>query len=319
MKTIVALEVTADAIHVAEIAAPMSKRPRLLNVATIPLEEDIAGESILYAGKQFSEILKKAWKKHKFRSKSVALVVGGRFFVVRAHDTQQPTMKDLMKVIEYEAAQAVPENMSNPILTFYPTIKSEKNPLITKGLVVAAASEGIEKIAEALADADLKIEYVDYAPMAIARFMRRDVQDKGSYVVVNVRKETTDVIFGRDGVPLFVRTINRGLPADYEEQDVEFHTSAPGDTIVSLSREIKVTVESFSGAQIDNVYVCGNGSLGRTLSDAIVHAISDATDAKPEPLVPRVVETMKGKKELSLQKLSANFVAVCAGMRGEKL
>lgn len=318
MKSIVSLELSSGALHAAEIHMPLSKRPKIVKVASIPLPDGMAGESSLYAAKQFAELITKAWKKHRFSTKDVALTVGGKSFVVRPHETRHTDMKMLQENIRYEAASVIPENMNDPMIAFYPTERSKRDETVTRGLVIAAATDPISRIAGALADAGLRIEYVDYAPMAIARFIRRDVQPDGSYLVVNVREDTTDVVFGREGVPLFVRTIPRGLPAMMKEEktEEEEHEERIGlSPMDALARDVKLTVSSLGeSVRIDTLYIAGNGSLEKPLAKAL----SEAVEAPTEALIPRLIELVKGKPKLNLRTLSSSFVAICGGMRGEK-
>lgn len=340
MSNLVALEVSADTIRAAEISKPFSKDPRLVKVGELVLPKHTAGESIVMAQGKFSALLKELWQKEKFKTKNVALVVGGREFLVRRHTTTYPSMKSLRPMLQYDTAKVFPEKMSDPVLDFYPTnrISSDDEDMPeTGGLVIAAQTGPIENIVNAISDAGLHIEFVDYAPMAVARFVMNHVNPTGDYIIANVREETTDILVSNEGIPASIRVVAKGLEPkrqlallDEEDEEEEqasdldlsafsdaFSQEAEEDPITSLSRDIQRTAESVIVSQPEILYLTGNRSLGSELARTLEELLEIEVDA----LFPQALDLMKDKKNrdsVDHEVLASSFVAVCAGMRGKK-
>lgn len=335
MSSLVALEVSADTIRAAEIASPFSKEPKLIKVGELALPENTAGESIVRAQRKFSSLLKELWGKEEFKTKNVALVVGGREFLVRRHVTKYDSLKGLKPMLQYDAASVLQENMQDPVLDFFPTnVMSDPDSEVqeTGGLVIAAQSSPIEVIVNAISDAGLFIEYVDYAPLAIARFIRNHVNPTGDYILANVREETTDILITKDGIPANVRVVAKGLEpnrqmatAEDEEDTVDEHDLSSfsaafkvedEDPMESLSKDIQQTAENVSISEPSILYLTGNRSLGSELARTLEEILSIEVEA----IFPKAIDLAKDqnkKQDIDHEVLASSFVAVCAGMRGK--
>lgn len=335
MSSLVALEVSADTIRAAEIASPFSKEPKLVKVGELQLPENSAGESIIRGQKQFTKLLTELWEKEKFKTKNVALVVGGREYLVRRHETQHPNLKSLREVIHYEAAHIFPETMHDPVLDFYPTNHVDDSGDMPRvaGLVIGGQSGPIEVIVNAISEAKLNIEYVDYAPMAIARYIKSRVNPRGDYILVNVREETTDILVAKDGVPISIRVVAKGLEPKRQLATVEAETPAEDDDslavlsdtfdftededpIESLSQDIRTTADRVTVAEPTILYLTGNRSLGTELA----RTLEEMLGIEVEALFPTALEYLKDKTQrenVDSEVLASSFVAVCGGMRGK--
>lgn len=326
MNKIVAIEVSRDAIRAAEIAKPLSKNPKVVKIGEIDLPAGVATESQVVEIDTFVESLKKLWENEKFSTKSVALVVSGRRFIVRSHETTHTTMKALRAVMNFEVATVVPEQMTNPIIDYYPVKHSEsKTGIRTTGLVIATPAEPIESLIGAITRAGLSIEYVDFAPMAIARFIRNFVkhdENLDTYALVNVRELSTDILIAHNNVPQMVRVAPVGLPPKARKRgrrakadDVGLDTSSNVEQspIESLATEINKTVESQNrelGLAIDKLYITGPRSDADTIKE--LSALVDID------IVPLSAESAFHNDSIDHDLSVSDFVAVCAGMRGKK-
>lgn len=327
MKSIVSLEVGSDAIRAAEIAAPLSKNPRVLNLGEIAIPPGTAKESILDNREVYMEKLKELWEQENFKTKNVAITVSGRRFLIREHETGYNSLKDLKSVLPMDAAGVVPEGMHDPILDFYPTHHVDsKEGSRTGGLVIATPAEYIETLVYATADAGFHVEFVDFAPMAIARFIRNQIDPNTSYVLANIREESTDIVVAKNGVPRLVRATPNGLePIKRQIGRVQTDTSsiksynesfAQDSPMVKLAREIRVTTMSFyEEMNMDGpskLYLTGprssDSELVRTLEDILK---VDVTSLHQNVEIPK-------DKELDDEMSASDFVAICGGMRGKK-
>lgn len=326
MKRIVAIEVSRDAIRAAEIANPLSKNPKVVKIGEIEIPPGTASESQVVEIDTFVESLKELWEVEKFATKSVALVVSGRRFVVRSHETTHTTMKSLRSVMGFEVASVVPEQMTNPIIDFYPMKHSEsKTGIRTTGLVVATPAEPVESLIGALTRAGLTVEFVDFAPMAIARFIRNFVKHEenlDTYALVNVRELSTDILIAENNVPKMVRVAAVGLPpksrkrgrrAKADDVGLDSSASVEQSPIESLASEINKTVASQNrelGLSIDKLYLTGPRGDAETIKE-----LSELVDID---IVPLSADSALHIDSIDQDLSVSDFVAVCAGMRGKK-
>lgn len=327
MKKIVAIEVSRDAIRAAEIANPLSKNPKVVKIGEIEIAPGTAAESQVVEVDSFVEAVKELWNEEKFSTRDVVLVVSGRRFVIRPHETSHTSMKSLRTVMSYEVASVVPENMTNPIIDFYPTYHVEtKTGIKTTGLVIATPADPIEGLVGALTRANLNVEFVDFAPMAIARFIRnflKSGENLDTYALVNVREFTSDILIASNNVPRMIRVAPTGLPSRKRrrgrrvKQDVAgLDTSlenAEQSPVEALANEINKTIESQNrelNLNIDKIYITGPRDDEETLNElrALVQA----------EIIPLNAGSALHNDKIDYEFSASDFVAVCAGMRGKK-
>lgn len=211
MSKVVALEIAPGAIRAAEVNGYRTKKPKLLRTGELRIEEGIAGESIIHEPDQFVAALKDMWQEFKFSTKSVGLVVSGRRFIVRPHTTAQTSLEVLRKILLYDAPDALPDNADELLYDFYPTHAHETRAgLKTDGLVISSPAEPINDLAYAIKKARLELEYVEFTPVAITRWIRRNRPEQ-NYALVNIRDESTDIAVVEGGMPRMVRILSKGL------------------------------------------------------------------------------------------------------------
>ena len=325
MKSLVALDISSKAIRAAEILGPTSKAPKVSKIAEIDLPPGIAGESAVHDIDAFVEILKEFWVTEKFTTKSVVLAVSGRRFIVRDHETSHTSMKTLAPVVHLEAAGAVPDQMSNPIVTFYPTRHIQtKTGIRTSGLVIATPAEPIETLVGAVLRAGLSVESVDFAPMAIARFINREVDAPESYALVNIREESTDILIAKNNIPLMIRVTPKGLQPNKRAgrhavdeasltslNSTRFEEESPS---AALAREINLTISSQRdemNLEIGTVYITGS----RNSDSELISTIQDSLGVS---IVSLSTDTISTEEKFDEDLSAADFVAVCTGMRRKK-
>lgn len=252
MSKIVALEVSPQAIRGAEISGYLSKKPKLLRVGEVKLEANVTGESIVLEDDIFVKALKELWVTSEFSTKIVSLIVSGRRFIVRPHSTHHTSMETIRKVLPYEASQSLPEQTEGLIYDFYPTHEVQtKLGLKTDGLVVSTPSEPINRLVLSLKQAKLGLEYVDFAPLAVTRWIMRNRPEK-TYALINIREDSTDIVLAEDSMPRMVRVLSKGLNSKHRKTEREIVPTSPllrrdvlGDHGVNLLvQDIGLTVKT---------------------------------------------------------------------------
>lgn len=323
MKSIVALEVSKDIIRAAEVIAPLSKKPRVSKTSEFSLEPGIIGESMVHDSEAFVEILKEFWAREKFSTKNIALVVSGRRFVIREHETSHTSLKALRSVLDFESKSVIPEQMINPIVDFYPTRSLDtKTGIKTSGLIIATPADPIESLLGSITRAGLHICFVDFAPMAIARFIQKELNPTGSYVLANIRDDSTDILIAKNNIPQFIRVAPNGLEtkprkvgrrAAKSDAAVSFTKNGyvEESPSITLAREINNTAlqqMEYSDINISTLYVSGP----RSTDPDLLQVLESQLNLTVTPL------SRSNISETSPELDSACFVSVCGGLRGKK-
>lgn len=323
MSKIVAMEISPQAIRAAEVAGYKGKNPKLLRTGEYRFDEEleIAGDSAVYEFEDFELALKQLWAQSGFSTKSVALLVSGKRFIVRPHYTNQVSMDVLRKVLPMEAAGSFPEQSEELLYDFYPTHAYEDRAGVqTEGLVVTTPAEPISEIAMALKRAKLELEYVDFTPLAVTRWIRRNRPEQ-NYALVNIRDESTDIAVVEHGMPRMIRVVPKGLNSRRRKFDREEGDSSPllrrdvlGENGVRvLVQDIGLTVRTQSD-EIASELECVFTSGPRAADNELMAVIGELFDV---PVVPLSIENVAEpeNRELNLIPSFDEFVAMTGGMR----
>jgi len=321
MSKIVALEIASHAIRAAEVSGYTSKKPKLLRTGEVRLEEGVAGESQVHESEALVEALKRLWSEAKFSTRSVGLIVSGRRFIVRPHTTGQTSMKVLRKILPFEAPNALPEQVSDILFDFYPTHKSEsRNGTKTDGLVISSPSEPISEIAFALKRAKLDLEYVDFTPVAITRWIKRNRSEQ-NYALVNIREDSTDIALVEESMPRTIRVVSKGLSSKRRRLGLTGQEGSPllrrdvlGENgIKVLVQDIGLTVSTQSD-EIAGELECIFTSGPRANDPELLAMLNERFGI---PIIPLFIDTISQDEdeELNLKPSFDEFVAMTGGMR----
>ena len=321
MSKVVALEITPQAIRAAEISGHKSKKPKLLRVGEVKLEDGITGESSVIDIAKFADSLKTLWAKSKFTTKTVGVVISGRRFIVRPHTTGHTSLDILRNVLPYEAPGAFPEQVSNLLFDFYPTHEvATKAGIRTEGLVISSPSDSINEIALGLDRAKLDLEYVEFAPLAVSRWVRNNLEGE-NYVIVNIRDESTDIVLVERGMPRMIRVVSKGLSPNRRkfrgETDEEhlLRRDVIGDSgIKILVQDIGMTIQSQMDegiSSIECIYISGP----RAEDSSLIAMLEENFEVPAKPLAITTIDETDEYEENNIQPRLDAFVAMCGGMR----
>lgn len=317
MSKIVALEITPQAIRAAEVAGYKSKKPKLIRTGEIKLEEEVAGESSVIDVELLAAALKQLWAESKFSTKSVGLIVSGRRFIVRPHTTSHTSPEALRRILPFEAPGAFPDQDIRDLLyDFYPTYSTGGR---TDGLVVSSPSEPISELALALSRAKLELEYVDFAPLAVTRWLYRNREEE-NYALVNIRDESTDIAVVEYAMPKMIRVVSKGLNSSRRRLH---RKGSPGellrrDVLVEggirvLVQDIGMTIRSQT-QEGDNELECIFLSGPRAEEPELIAMLKENFGI---PVIPISIESppLEEDHENNLKPSLDGFVAMCGGMR----
>lgn len=329
MKRLVAVEITDDYIRGAEIEDPLTTKPKLVGFGELALPRGVANETEIYDVDSVSEAFKELWKQEKFKTKSVALGLGGRKILVRDYETPLNDLATIRKNLSFDAANLLPAQMGAATLDFYPTeiFKSQETEMdMVKGLIVASPTETAEKIIAALTSADLYVEYVDYLPFAEARCARKAYGTDGDYLLVNIKNYSSDIIAIRNGTPQMVRVVPYGIIA---RKDVGGKHRGAVDSAASFNGgdtpvdPLEALVKGIHNT--DNYYVNKGGQPSALLLMGEASLLPEVQERLPQILqmgagvltLDRVTTIPRSKESDPLQEASI-LGLVGVGMRGLK-
>jgi Tfp pilus assembly PilM family ATPase len=321
MSKVVALEIAANAIRAAEVSGYKTKKPKLLRTGELRLQEGIAGESQVIESEALSDALKSLWLQSKFTTRSVGLLVSGRRFIVRPHTTGQSSMEVLRKILPYEAPNAFPDQVSDLLFDFYPThTVSTKAGTKTDGLVISSPSEPISELAFALNRAKLDLEFVDFTPLAVTRWIRNNRSEQ-NYALVNIREESTDIVVVDAGMPRTVRVLSKGLNSKRRRLGLTGIDHSPllrrdvlGENGVKvLVQDIGLTVTTQS-EEISGELECIFTSGPRAEDPELRASISEQFGI---PVIPLYIDSIPQDEDEELNRKPSfdDFVAMTGGMR----
>lgn len=302
-KTVVGLEITEESVRALEVTT--GGEPTILAFAEIPLPEGAAKDSEVLDRDAVVVALQQLWAQLGTKTTKVVLGVGSRRILVREHITPLVEPSLIKAALPFQVADLLPVPVDQAVLDFYPVEMVEGG---VQGLLVAAVSETMEDLVDALGKAKLYATSIDLVPFGLARASKLLGQPGEATVMVHVTEHTTYVVVAVDGVPQFVRIVPAEIPTTATERrrKVEILATEPVEVAVvsgggraamriqngqqagpgaasataasDLATRIRSTVEFYfsrrAGTPVGGILVSGAGAA----NPAIVPALESALD-----------------------------------------
>jgi type IV pilus assembly protein PilM len=240
----VGLDIGTVAIRGAEIVEDRHSAS-LKCYAERPLPAGVMAQGALSDPDVLRDELKAFWKEAGFKTRRVALAVGGPQIVVRtaeladseAHDEQQ-LLATLADLVPMPLGDAIVDTLG---VDSY--LDSDGRPML-RILVVAAPRELVESLVAAVLSARLIPARVDLAPIAAARAVasrHASIEAKAAEIVIDLGATTTSVVVTADGLPRMVRILPGGAAAAMAELQRELscsaHDAVMQSTVVGIASE----------------------------------------------------------------------------------
>jgi type IV pilus assembly protein PilM len=309
-KTIVALEVTEEAVRAAEIS--LGRRPQLVAYGEVPLPPEAARDSEVLDAGAVAVALRQLWTGARFKSKEVVLGVASRRILVREYTTEAMRPDLLRDALPYQVQDLLPVPASQAVLDFYPL--SEVGGQVS-GLLVAAVSDTIEQIIGTLSRVNLRTRAVDLAAFGLARVTAPLATETDMVATVSIGDHTTQVVVARGGVPHFVRL----LPIDVPTSAAVRHTisSTEMDPALELasvaSARTRGSLRSASPPGVTDLAARVRSTLAffatRPTADALSRVFVTGAGAAIEGLLPSLAAAI----DTPLQVVTVTDVIAVAG------
>lgn len=267
---IVGLDVGTSAVRAAQVSSGRSGYA-LTAYGQIPLIPGSVVDGEIRDPGAVSEAISRLWKRSKLRSKKVVIGLANQRVVVRQVELPFLEEKELRSSIQFQVAEHIPMPVEEAELDFqvlsdYTTDEGEHMMSV---LLVAAASDMVERFVDTVQTAGLEVVGVDLTPFAVARAIspaaRGEEGIAGAQAIVDVGAGVTNIIVHVGGEPRFVRILLVG-----------------GDDITAaLARELNVDQEEAEAIKLDLSKGVGTMDARRILSrevDSLVEEIRGSID-----------------------------------------
>ena len=178
--------------------------------AVAPLRPGVLRDGEVVNGQALTDALKEMWAAHDL-PKSVRLGIANQRIVVRALDVPPiDDPKGLAAAVRVEAPDHIPMPMEEAVLDFQPIgLVDTPAGKRMRVVVVAVRKEMVERYAEAVQDAGLKLEGIDLSAFAMVRALG-PASDEGATMYVNVGGLTNVAVAAGEHC-LFTRAAAGGL------------------------------------------------------------------------------------------------------------
>lgn len=267
---IVGLDVGTSAVRAAQVSSGRGGYA-LTAYGQIPLIPGSVVDGEIRDPGAVSEAISRLWKRSKLRSKKVVIGLANQRVVVRQVELPFLEEKELRSSIQFQVAEHIPMPVEEAELDFqvlseYTTDEGEHMMSV---LLVAAASDMVERFVDTVQTAGLEVVGVDLTPFAVARAIspaaRGEEGIAGAQAIVDVGAGVTNIIVHVGGEPRFVRILLVG-----------------GDDITAaLARELNVDQEEAEAIKLDLSKGVGSMDARRILSrevDSLVEEIRGSID-----------------------------------------
>ncbi|PZE37662.1 type IV pilus assembly protein PilM [Curtobacterium sp. MCPF17_031] len=210
-KSIVGIDIGADAIRAVEVADVDRPEPTILRFAEIAVPAGATKHGEVLEANTVAGALRALWALGKFRSKDVVLGMGNQRVLSRDLTVPRAPLAQIRESLPFQVQDMLPVPVGDAILDFYPTdeTESESGPVI-RGLLIAAVKDSVLANVRAVQFAGLNPVGVDLIPFALTRVLAPRIGGSGTVAIVDCGANTTSVVMATDGVPKFVRIIPTG-------------------------------------------------------------------------------------------------------------
>ncbi len=191
---ILALNVGASKVMLAEFQIRSGRTPELINYGTSQIGVDSGGEG---QGLDLAAAIRDVMKSRGIRRAPLLLTLSGQVVFPRFVRLPAVGREKLLQMVQYEVEQNVPFPMEEIVWSHQ--FVGDDSSGEQSAMIVAAKVENVREVTGALAQAGLEPEIVDVAPMALCNVMRYSYPDlDGCSVILDIGARSTNLIFVED-------------------------------------------------------------------------------------------------------------------------
>lgn len=324
MASIVGVDVGATGVRAIEVSTS-GKSLVVRKAGVVPLPHGTVVAGAVTDPVQVTAALKALWRKHRFSTRNVALVVGGHQSVLArpAQVHYLPNPAHFRRMVLSEAKDVLPISMEALYVDFHTmavrTDPTEDNPTrqMADVMIIGVERTIVDALVRPVEQAGLYVTSIDIAPFALTRLVAAAQSGPGKLdLIVHFGAETVLMVGTVDGQTKLIRPMNEyngknitlqmqdafDLALDEAERvkidtspDVEMGVDSDAVTIIStwvaaIVREIRSTATQATqglGVPIGRIWLSGGGArLG-----GLARRLAAETDVQVSVLDPRAWTT----------------------------
>jgi type IV pilus assembly protein PilM len=280
-----------------KVCLPSSKgRPLIMRLETPP---DVVNKGVLQSAEGISDFLGQWIKKNQLEHHYVVATLPASTLVLRHIQLPRMKAKDTAEAVEWEARRVLPFALEEAQVDWVThNINVTEEGEMQDILLVAVRDAIVERYAQAIKDAGMKLLALDIAPMALGRWLLKGVQDTS--LIIDMGAETTQVHFYNGNKLIFSRSLSIGgveatraivtiKACDFQEAETsklrgEYREEWLDAWFRELGRELQRSLDYFrtnfaeeTNVNFSRVILTGGASLTRGVSSLI----KDATGVEP--------------------------------------
>ena len=234
---VVGVDVGSSSLRAVEIDDATKARPTVLRVHEIALPDGSVKRGEVVEVHTVASALKRLWAAGGFRSKDVALGIGGQSVIVRDLAVPRMPLTQIRESLPFQVQDLLPVPVNDAVLDYYPIAEGqgESGPVI-QGLLVAAFKQAVTQNVNAATMAGLKPVSMDLLAFAMSRLHTLSSPVSGFGVQLNIGANASTVVIVKSGVPQFVRIIPAG--GDDTTRALMSRLSLPRESAEALKRQL---------------------------------------------------------------------------------
>lgn len=208
---VVGVDIGSSMLRAVEIDDASKARPTILRTFEVPLPEGSVKRGEVLEVHTVASAFKRLWAAAGFRSKDVALGIGGQSVIVRDLAVPRMPLAQIRESLPFQVQDLLPVPVADAVLDYYPIEEGEgESGPIVNGLLIAAFKQAVTTNISSASLAGLNPVSMDLLPFAMTRVHSMSSPTSGYAVHMNIGANATSIVIVKAGVPLFVRIVPAG-------------------------------------------------------------------------------------------------------------
>lgn len=208
---VVGLDIGSRSLRAVEVSDPAGQNTTVHRVHEIALPEGAVRGGTVVDRALVTRALTTLWSEAGFSTRSVVIAAGHSGVLARDLTVPRAPLAVIRESLPFHVQDLLPVPVGEALLDFYPVRESGTATAPTvDGLLIAAVKEAVLANVAAVEGAGLTIIGVDVAAFALARVFAYRPRIDGTVAIIDIGATATQVVIATNGVPSFVRIIDRG-------------------------------------------------------------------------------------------------------------
>jgi len=234
---VVGVDIGSSMLRAVEIDSGTKGRPTVLRAHEVPLPEGSVKRGEVLEVHTVASAFKRLWAAGGFRSKDIALGIGGQSVIVRDLAVPRMPLPQIKESLPFQVQDLLPVPVADAVLDFYPIGEGENETgTVVNGLLVAAFKQAVTMNITAATMAGLTPVSMDLLPFALTRMHSISSPSEGYAVHMNIGANATTIVIAKAGVPQFVRIVPAG--GDDTTRALMSRLSIPREKAEGIKRDL---------------------------------------------------------------------------------